>query len=82
VSDAKIGDICSREMAFGVTSFNFTGCLNVLRSHTASPAKEAAAKPEPPDRRACREIGLQEGLPEYETCVQQLYQLVIDRSAS
>jgi hypothetical protein len=70
----KAGDICQRTMSFDVSGFYFSKCVDYLNAHS-QPQKVAVNMSAPAEHRACGEIGLAEGSPEFMSCVQQMYQL-------
>jgi len=74
VADVKIGDICQQTMSFDVSSFYFPKCIDYLRSHV-QPQKVAVNMSSPAEHRACGEVGLADGSPEFKSCVQEMYQL-------
>jgi len=75
--DARIGDICAGTMTFDVTGPYFAKCQDYLRSHAQSQRVAINTTSKQAEHRACGQIGLAEGSPEYQSCVQEMYQLVL-----
>lgn len=74
VSNQKIGDICEETMSLDVSGFYFSKCVDYLNSH-AQLQKVAVNLTGPAEHRACSAIGLAVGSPQFESCVQEMYQL-------
>jgi hypothetical protein len=74
LSTQKIGDICEETMSFDVSGAYFPKCMDYLRNHATS-QRVAVNMAEPAEHRACQEIGLASGSPDYQSCVQEMVQL-------
>jgi hypothetical protein len=74
ISSERIGDICAKELSYDVTGPYYASCRNYLTRHAqAQPA--VASMAEPPEHRACEQIGLAKDTLDYRKCVQELSQL-------
>lgn len=75
-STQRIGDVCQETMSFDVSGFYFPKCVEYLSRH-AQPEQQVAAAvvSEAAEHRACHQIGLADGSPEYQSCVQEMVQL-------
>jgi hypothetical protein len=74
LSPQKIGDICEETMGLDVSGAYFPKCIDYLRSH-ATTQRVAVNMAEAAEHRACQEIGLANGSPDYQNCVQEMVQL-------
>jgi hypothetical protein len=78
MSREAAGDICERTMSFDVSGPYFAACRDYLTRHSVAAIPTAGVSPsEPAQHRACLKIGLSQGTPEYDRCVQQMSQLDI-----
>jgi hypothetical protein len=75
VSNQKIGDICEETMSFDVSGFYYPKCVDYLSSHAQPRWIAGVTTSKEAEYRACSEVGLEEGSPEYQSCVQEMYQL-------
>lgn len=67
----KIDSICATELGHDVTGPYYQSCRNYLRRHF-QPQPVAIHLDEPAEHRACEQIGLAKGTPDYGRCVQEL----------
>jgi hypothetical protein len=74
LSPQKIGDVCEETMSLDVSGAYFPKCVDYLRSH-ATTQRVVVNMTEPAEHRACQEIGLANGSPDYQSCVQEMVQL-------
>jgi hypothetical protein len=75
VPDQKIDGICAEQMSFDVAGMYYPKCVDYLRAHSVASVDVASTTSQPAEHKACLEIGLTRDSPEYQSCVQELYQL-------
>jgi hypothetical protein len=75
ISETKLGDICANSMSFDVAGPYYANCKAYLRQHGRAEVALNTSASEPAEHKACRQVGLAEGSPEYQNCVQEMYQL-------
>ncbi len=74
ISDSKASSICQEVMGFDVSGQYYFKCRDYLKTHARPDIAPTAVKSESAEHKACHQIGLKDGTPEYGSCVETMYQ--------